>query len=289
MTNTEAVATGQDTPPQISKTLPAITLYGIDFTSAPTRRKPITVAGGILLNNEFSLTALSKFQNYELFENWLMQPGPWLGVFDLPFSLPRELIETLGWPTDFVGLIEHIEQLTRPELRQIFKAFCDERPPGNKFAHRATDIPAKSSSSMKWVNPPVAFMLHAGMPRLLKAGLHLPGMYQGDLSRIALEGYPGLIARSISKASYKSDTVKKQTGERKAVRIQLVDALNTGNYLLGIKLKEGSFQSQLVDDGSGDLLDAVFCALSAAWAWDRRDRQFGLPSFDPLEGWIVGA
>jgi hypothetical protein len=27
---------------------------------------------------------------------WLRRPGPWLGAFDFPFSLPRELIEHLG-------------------------------------------------------------------------------------------------------------------------------------------------------------------------------------------------
>ena len=40
---------------------------------------------------------------------------------------------------------------------------------GGKFAHRATDGPAGSSPSMKWVNPPVAFMLHAGVPLLIDA------------------------------------------------------------------------------------------------------------------------
>jgi hypothetical protein len=28
---------------------------------------------------------------------------------------------------------------------------------------------------MKWVNPPVAYMLHAGVPLLIDAGVHLPG------------------------------------------------------------------------------------------------------------------
>ena len=30
---------------------------------------------------------------------------------------------------------------------------------------------------MKWVNPPVAFMLHAGVPLLLEAGAMLPGLH----------------------------------------------------------------------------------------------------------------
>ena len=48
---------------------------------------------------------------------------------------------------------------------------------------------------MKWVNPPVAYMLHAGVPLLLDAGVHLPGLHAGDPARVALEAYPGLLAR----------------------------------------------------------------------------------------------
>ena len=44
-----------------------------------------------------------------------------------------------------------------------------------------------------------------------------------------------------------------------------------------------------VQDASGDSLDAVLCALQAAWGHARRGRDFGLPTgLDPLEGWIAG-
>ena len=33
---------------------------------------------------------------------------------------------------------------------------------------------------MKWVNPPVVLMLHAGAPRLLAAGVTIPGLCRGD-------------------------------------------------------------------------------------------------------------
>jgi hypothetical protein len=36
-------------------------------------------------------------------------------------------------------------------------------------------------------------------------------------------------------------------------------------------------------------LDAVLCAVLAAWGWQRRDANYGLPAHDALEGWIVGA
>ena len=51
-----------------------------------------------------------------------------------------------------------------------------------------------------------------------------------------------------------------------------------------------SLSQTLINDGSGDYLDAVLCAIMAAWAYQRRDQDYGLPpDTDPLEGWIVGA
>ena len=50
---------------------------------------------------------------------------------------------------------------------------------------------------MQWVNPPVAMMLNAGIPQLLDAGRHLPGLCEGDLTRVALQGDVGLVARAV--------------------------------------------------------------------------------------------
>lgn len=264
-------------------------LHGIDFTSAPTRRKAITIASGYADGDAFRLDALLRLHDFAAFADWLRRPGPWLGAFDFPFSLPRELIEHLGWPTDFAPLIRHVAAHSRAELRTTFKAFCDARPTGQKFAHRATDRYSTSSPSMKWVNPPVAYMLHAGAPMLLDAGLCIYGMHEGDASRIALEGYPGMVARSITTASYKNDDRAKQTPQRHAARMEIVDALERGAHPWGIRLDAGNMRSALLEDPSGDLLDAVLCAILAAWAWQRRDSGFGLPDFDALEGWTVGS
>ncbi len=264
-------------------------LHGIDFTSAPSKRKGITIASGRLEGDAYVLQSLVSLHSFEAFRSWLGRPGPWLGAFDLPFSFPRELIEQLGWPTDWPAMIRHVAGMSREELRTTFKAFCDARPIGNKFAHRATDGPAGSSSPMKWVNPPVAYMLHAGVPLLLDAGVTAYTLHAGDPRRIALEAYPGLVARSITRASYKSDERAKQTPERSEARLRIVHALEQGDYRYGVRLQAGSFRDEIVADGSGDLLDACLCGVMAAWAWRRREHAFGLPDFDVLEGWIVGA
>ena len=47
-------------------------------------------------------------------------------------------------------------------------------------------------------------------------------------------------------------------------------------------------ERELVADGSGDTLDAVMCAMQAAWAAGRPG--YGLPPRVPRgEGWIVSA
>jgi hypothetical protein len=228
--------------------------------------------------------------SFDSFAAWLRTPGPWLAVFDLPFGLPRELVHTLGWPTDWLPLMQHYAALSREDIRATFAAFCNARPVGAKFAHRATDGPAGSSPSMKWVNPPVAYMLHAGVPLLIDAGLHLPGLHAGDAQRVALEGYPGLLARELLGArSYKSDTKAKQTPDRLIARKDLIDALEQGRTRLALRLRLTHAQRDaLVADASGDKLDAVLCLLQAGWASARPG--FGLPAaIDPLEGWIVTA
>ncbi len=264
-------------------------LHGVDYTSAPSRRKGITVASGELHGEALVLESLTTLPDHAAFDAWLRRPGPWLGAFDFPFSLPRELVEHLAWPTEWAPLMRHVSSLTRPQMRETFKAFCDARPVGGKFAHRATDFPAGSSPSMKWVNPPVAYMLHAGVPQLLAAGVTIYHLHPGDPARIAFEGYPGMVARDITRDSYKNDLRSKQTPARRDARERIVSALEAGAHRWGIRLEAGGFRDALLDDGSGDLLDAVLCAALAAWAWQRRDERYGMPEFDALEGWIVGA
>jgi Protein of unknown function (DUF429) len=277
-----------------------VTLLGCDFTSAPSKRKPVTLALG---HNDRGRVVLDRIETFETLDAWQARlaeaaNGGWIGGFDLPFGLPRELVETLGWPTTWRDCMAHVASLSREQIRDTFAAFCDARPVGRKFAHRATDGPAGSSPSMKWVNPPVAFMLHAGVPRLIGAGVSLPGLLAGDARRVALEAYPGLLARCVlGGASYKSDDRAKQTPARLIARKTLINALESGQAPLlcavGLRLKLTHAQRDaLADDASGDRLDAVLCLLQAAWAQQRHEAghpRYGLPAFDPLEGWIVTA
>ena len=270
-------------------------IVGCDFSSSPTRAKPIIMAWGEHRQGRVQLARLERLESLDAFEAWLRQPQSWLGVFDLPFGLPRELVEHLGWPTTWPELMRHYASLDRQDIRNTFAAFCKARPVGHKFAHRAADKPAGSSPSMKWVNPPVAYMLHAGVPRLMNAGVHLPGLHDGDSTRVAVEGYPGLLAREIlGKRPYKSDDKAKQTADRLIARKDLITALEHGQTRLKLRLKLTHAQrDNLVGDAKGDSLDAVLCLMQAAWAQIQHAQgamRYGLPvGADSLEGWIITA
>ena len=280
-----------------------IPVIGCDFSSSPTKHKPIVFAQGSSSKGRTVLLQLEPVPTLDGFSAWLNSHTDWVGGFDLPFGLPRELVQTLGWPTDWQACMHHYAALSREQIRSHFKAFCDARPTGSKFAHRATDLPAGSSPSMKWVNPPVAYMLHAGLPRLLDAGVCMPRLHAGGAAnlstlgqarRVALEAYPGLLAREIlGNRSYKSDDKSKQTPERLIARKDLITALENGQTRLQLRLKLSNAQRDtLVDDASGDSLDAALCMLQASWAqarFEAGDGHYGLPKCDPLEGWIVTA
>jgi hypothetical protein len=99
-----------------------------------------------------------------------------------------------------------------------------------------------------------------------------------------------MLARElIGNRSYKSDDRAKQTTERLIARKDLVDALEQGRTRLGLRVVLSHAQrEQLVDDASGDTLDAVLCLMQVAWAQGQPN--WGLPAgLDPLEGWIVSA
>ena len=263
-------------------------IYGVDFTCAPRRAKPITVACGVLARDVLLIEQIENLETFRAFEAFLQRPGPWIGGFDFPFSLPRELVRDLRWPPGWKALVAHCTNLHRLELRRVLDAYRATRPAGSKYAHRATDLPAGSSSPMKLVNPPVALMFHEGARRLLAAGVHVPALASGDHTRVALEAYPGLLVRKQLgiRDSYKSDTRAEHTAARRATRKRIVEALCAGRPL-GIRL-HFERKSALIADGSGDLLDAVICAAQAAWG--ARRARYGLPKRIPAgEGWIVSA
>ena len=151
-------------------------VYGVDFTCAPRRAKAITLAAGVLRNTTLRIEEIENLQSFAEFEALLARPGPWIGGFDFPFSLPLELVRDLGWPKPWRELVAHCAAMTRLELRAALDAYRSSRQPGSKYAHRATDLPAGSSSPMKLVTPPGALLFHGGARRLAAAVVDLPSL-----------------------------------------------------------------------------------------------------------------
>ncbi|MDZ4124932.1 MAG: DUF429 domain-containing protein, partial [Hydrogenophaga sp.] len=59
-------------------------LLGCDFTSAPSRRKPITLATGRTDRNRVVLTGVERFDALDAWLARLAAPAHWVGGFDLP-------------------------------------------------------------------------------------------------------------------------------------------------------------------------------------------------------------
>lgn len=267
-------------------------VYGVDFSSAPSAKKPITVAVATLEAGVLTLHTVAPLATLEGFEDFLAHQGPWLAGFDLPLSMPRALIEHYGWPSDsWAQFIQWYASQPRPWLRMRFKEFCAARPVGAKYVYRATDKPAGSSPAMRWTNPPVAWMAHAGAARILHSGVHVPGLAAGSdplgQERIALEAYPGFTARHVTRQSYKNDQRSLQTMERAQARARICKALEKAEAGLAVPLAiTRAWRARFLDDGSGDLMDAAICALQAAHAAGLS--RYGFPlDLDPLEGWIA--
>ena len=266
-------------------------LLGVDFTSAPTRRKPITVARGRLQGPVLRFERLDVCTDFSAFEAALAEPGPWLGAFDFPFGLPRAFVEHLALGASAQGVMAELRRrcTTRMGFRALVDAWGNTRPAGQRLLHRRTDgaLPGISSTSpLQTRYVPVGFMYFEGLSRLLAAGLSLPGLHAGDEARVGLEGYPGWLAYElIGNRSYKNQ----DSADRLIARKDIVDALEQGRTRLGLRLKLTHAQrDSLVDDASGDRLDAVLCLVQAAWA--AAQAGYGLPAeVDPVEGWIVTA
>jgi hypothetical protein len=119
-----------------------VKVYGVDFTCAPRRAKAITVAAGVFKNEILRLEEIESLQTFEAFEAFLARPGPWIGGFDFPFSLPLELSRDLGWPSAWPELVAHCAAMSRLGLRAALDGYRSTRPAGSKYAHRVTDAPA---------------------------------------------------------------------------------------------------------------------------------------------------
>lgn len=264
-------------------------IIGVDFTSAPRRVKPITAAECVLADGRLSFLRMHRWPDFAAFEAALVAPGPWVMGLDFPFGQSRRFIKNIGWPLDWAAYVTHVATLSRAEFREVLTAYRLPRATGDREHQRGIDRHTGGISPQKLHGVPVALMFFEGARRLLEAGVNLPLLKAGDPERVALEAYPGVLARAlIGRRSYKNDARRKQTPALAAARRDLLLALTGPAFERAHGLAVDA-PALLAEDATGDELDALLCAVQAAWAFQRRASNYALPAdADPLEGWICG-
>ena len=109
-------------------------IIGIDFTSRPTPRKPITAAQCTLIGNRLTLEAPLELPSFEAFEHLLERPGPWLAGMDCPFAQPRKLIENLNLPRSWPEYVAYFSTLGRDGFVAALEAYKAPRRDGESLA-----------------------------------------------------------------------------------------------------------------------------------------------------------
>lgn len=165
-------------------------VIGIDFTSRPTRQKPLTCLQCILEKRVLRAHALIKWREFEEFESALKAPGPWIAGIDFPFGQSRKFITNIRWPQTWSGYVLHADGMSATDFYNALTVYRNSRPYGCKEHRRETDHAAGSISPQKLYGVPVARMFFQGAPRLLRAGVTIPGLQVGDPNRIVVEAYP---------------------------------------------------------------------------------------------------
>lgn len=277
-------------------------ILGIDFTSAPSPGKPLVAAVGWLSGARLAIERLDAWESFAGFERALQQPGPWVAGLDFPFGFPRAFSDfnqlPAGWQ-DCVGWLERFHtddhRADRARYRAWIAAFRDAQAPGNKHPRRLADERAGAVSPLMVYGVPVGMMLLEGAVRLRRAEGSVLPLRPLDSERVALEAYPGLAVRGLlgEKVRYKADG-RQDDSLRAANRGRLLAAAAGAPALqtYGVQLQiEPALAAACLGDHRGDRLDALLCALQAAWAYTRRETGWGLPSGLPAyvsenEGWI---
>jgi len=257
-------------------------------------KKPITCAYCELIVSPqpcLHVRECRAFSTFHEFENFLIDGGPWLAAMDFPFGQPLKLLTESGWPLVWEEYVALVAEMGKAAFEEMIATYRMSRPAGDKLHLRVTDRLAGARSPMMLHYTPVGKMFFVGTSRLLSSGVSVLPCRPTNSERIVVEGYPALVARRWSGGrSYKSDERNRQTNEQMEVRQQILDSICshelTAIYGMSLLIDE-ALLDVLKRDVMGDQLDAVLCAVQAAWACLQSEKQYGIPSGHEVEGWIV--
>jgi hypothetical protein len=264
-------------------------IYGLDFTSRPSLKNPIACAVCEHLGKRLDVRRIDHLVDFDAFQSFLQQPGTWVAGIDFPFSLPALAPEFLGWPPHWVGYVPEVAKLEREIFGAKLKKYRDAHDKGQKQPLRKVDEIADSRSPIMWWGVPVGKMFYEGAPRLLASQCDIIPLRRTNSSARIIEAYPALVARRWAEGSYKAGGKKGQTRGRIEARRRIVRAIQSDRldavYGFTVQMSR-EIARRCVEDGKGDTLDSVLCAIQAAWA--SKQKNFGLPEEPGFysEGWI---
>jgi len=285
-------------------------IYGLDFTSAPGKGKPLALSRCELDAGVLRLEGFEAFESYDALEELLRSPGPWVMGCDFPFSQSARLLREAGghlsaalspektpmqWPTSWEDYLRGMAALTQDQFKALMKT-CPPDERGVRERKRVAGIAANACSPQHVDFPPVGLMFHQGARLLLECPCEVvPQRLSGDTRKL-FEVYPGVFAERFCGDKGYKEGKKPQALERAAKRERML-ALMGGDRLretYGFTVSfDESHARQMVADPKGDFLDALICAVQAAWAWSRRGNNYALPGPDVIapdvlafEGWI---
>jgi hypothetical protein len=265
-------------------------IYGLDFTSSPNRRKPVTCAAGSFARGILVIEALETFPSFTEFEMFLARPGPWRAGFDFPFGQPRRLLTDLGLKNDWATAVLRFSGYSRDGFVKLLNDYRALRPKGDKQHRRKTDELAKSCSPMMLYGVPVGKMFFEGASRLLKSGISILPVCPRDDSRVAVEAYPKLVAKRYADGNkYKAEDKRSQSAAQRETREWIIMGLESHAYRdFGFQFRlAAQVREKALGNPTGDFLDAVLCAVQAAWSAGQKNPPDGIPTDCDVEGWIV--
>jgi hypothetical protein len=263
-------------PAPLPVPLPAL-LLGLDFSCAPSARKPLTLASGRRAGGVVVLDGLDEWPTLAQLEAFLQPTQPdhpdhaahdehapsadgFVMGCDFPFGLPRPFVDALCEhgpqplaqalrsadlpPVDALIHALHAHVGDRAGFQRLVDdwgvGWQPDRPAGSKLIHRPTDDAepgVRSTSPLQTRYVPVGKMYFEGLARLVHADLSLPGLRHGRPRHLALEAWPGLLAAQILGRQRSYKSEADATPERLIARMDLVDALEQGRTPWGLRLK----------------------------------------------------
>lgn len=146
-----------------------VRIFGLDFTSAPSRQKPLVAVGCAFDGRDLRVERAEALGGFDQFEAFLESDGPWVCGMDFPFGQPRSLVEALGWPANWEGYVGKVSRLSKAEFEEAIRADMATRPAGAKYRYRLADRRSHSSSAMMLFRVPVGKMFYQGAPRLFQS------------------------------------------------------------------------------------------------------------------------